>query len=149
MSEQNYWILRINKPWVKRGALTALVLLILYALTIPMICDYSDRTRASEMLSVSSGVKQQVGEFILANPGKPVQMNGRALIPEMLSSTSKEGERMQIAFREITQSGEIRLFSPQLGVMLVLTPSMSGRQVKWECWGRSEKKVPANCRLRP
>lgn len=146
MTEEKYWVLRISKKWVSRGVLLSIPLFVLYVLmTRPVVCEPTDRTRSAIMISVASRAKVQIGDFMLANPGKPVQIDAKSLLPEDLGE-SAEGERGQIAFREITSKGEIRMFSPQIGVMLVLSPTVTGKQIKWKCWGRPEKKVPAFCR---
>lgn len=147
MDDPKYWTLRISKRLIKRLFIATLLLFFLYFLAASTDCSYSDRTRNSTMLSLASGVKVQISDFLLAHPGKPVQMDAMALLPEDLDQSSQEGERMQMAFREITATGEIRMYSPQTGTLLILTPTVSGNQVKWTCWGRPLKKVPANCRL--
>lgn len=143
-SPKDYWL--ISKKWPKRVFWTLLMAALLYAILAPMYCGFSDRARVGLMIMQTSEIKAKIEQSLLAQAEGKVALDANALIPGKLTSKTEAGEEIEIPFREITEQGEIRLFSPQLGVMLILTPSIKDKKVTWSCWGRPLKKVPLACR---
>jgi hypothetical protein len=143
-SPKDYWL--ISKKWPKRVFWSLIAAAIALFFITPMYCDYSERARAYELFITAQGAKEKVERALIGNPGSKVELKARELISDALGVMTKDGEKIEIPFREITEQGEIRLFSPQLGVMLVLSPNVKDKKVTWSCWGRPLKKVPAACR---
>lgn len=112
----------------------------------PLTCGYTDRARTSEMVYFAEAAKTKITEELKKNPHAVFHLNGKELIPDHINVKTDSGEVIEIAYREISTSGEIKMFSPQLGVMLVITPSVHEGIVSWSCWGRPNKKVPITCR---
>ncbi|WP_018609209.1 pilin [Uliginosibacterium gangwonense] len=119
---------------------------LLYLILRPMYCDYTDRARLAEIIVLSSSAKDEVAQALLAAPGKPVSLNAEQFLPAVMKIHSSSGDLIELAYRNITSKGEIQIFSPQLGVMLVLTPHLAGKEVSWTCWGSPTSNVPAMCR---
>lgn len=143
-SPKDYWL--ISKKWPKRvfwGLVAAAIALFLIA---PMYCDYSERARVYELFVTGENAKAKVERALIENPNGKLELKAGELINDALRITTKDGEKIEIPFREITEQGEIRLFSPQLGVMLILSPHLKDKKVTWSCWGRPLKKVPQACR---
>lgn len=143
-SPKNYWL--ISKKWPKRVFWGLLMAALLYAILVPMYCDYTDRARVSELMLLCEEAKTRVAQALIEHPGEKIALDAHALIPGKTSMKSKAGQEIEIPFREITDRGEIRLFSPQLGTMLVFRPSLAAKTVNWSCWGRPAIKVPLFCR---
>jgi hypothetical protein len=143
-SPKDYWL--ICKKWPKRVFWSLIAAAIALFLISPMYCDYSERARAYELFITAQGAKEKVELALIENPNNKVDLKARELIGDALGVKTKNGEKIEIPFREITEQGEIRLFSPQLGVMLILSPSVKDKKVTWSCWGLPLKKVPVACR---
>lgn len=143
-SPKDYWL--INKKWPKRVFWSLIAAAIALFFITPMYCDYSDRARAFELYINAQSAKEKVEQALIENPNNKVDLKARELISDALGVKTKNGEKIEIPFREITEQGEIRLFSPQLGVMLILSPHLKDKKVTWSCWGRPLKNVPQACR---
>ena len=143
-SSKDYWLIR--KKWPKRVFWGLLVVGVILFFLAPMYCDYTDRARVSELMILCEEAKTRVAQALIKHPGEKIALDAHALIPEKTSTKSKAGQEIEISFREITEQGEIRLFSPQLGTMLVFRPSLADKTVNWSCWGRPAKNVPRLCR---
>lgn len=139
----DHW--KINKKWPKRVFWLLVVLLIIYLLVMPFLCDYRDRSRASGVIIAVDDAKREITKFIEENPRRVVALDAKKLIPETISVRSKSGEVIEIAFREISQAGEIKIFTPQLGLMLIFTPEIKNGKVNWSCWGRPLDLVSSMC----
>lgn len=143
-SPKNYWL--INKKWPKRIFWGLLAAGLLAFFLTPMYCGFSDRARVGLLIMLSSEAKGKIEQSLLATPEGKIALDAHALIQGKLNTKSEAGEEIEIPFREITAQGEIRLFSPQLGVMLILSPHLKDKKVTWSCWGRPLKKIPLACR---
>jgi hypothetical protein len=104
------------------------------------------RAQAAEMLMMSGDARERISEQLKKNPEANISFDAKSLLPSHIGSRTDSGERIEISYREISPKGEIKIFSPQLGVLFVLTPTYSGGEVKWSCWGSPNKKVPVACR---
>ena len=139
------WV--IQKKWPKRllwgGAVVAAIGLLL----LSCIGGHTtDRSRVGELMLLTAESKAKVETALLENTSQKVNLNAASLIPSALGAKSKDGEKIEIAYRDISEKGEIKVYSPQLGVLLILTPTLIDRQVSWSCWGRPLNKVPTACR---
>lgn len=137
---------RIPKKWPRRIFWLLLGLGLLAAVLAPMYCDYPERARISEILVRLVDARERIARDLLAHPDQPVDPGVVALIPSRMSSHSREGEVITLAFREVTPQGEIRVYSPQLGIFLRLQPRIVDARVEWSCQGFREKDMPAFCR---
>ena len=140
---EQYW--KINKKWPKRIFWLIFVLSLLCVLLLPGYGGYINRARVSEVLILLQAPRASVEEQLIENPNSKITLDAQILIPKEISLRSEEGERIEIAYREISESGQIRVFSPQLGVMLVLTPTVGNGEINWSCWGSPKKIVPTIC----
>lgn len=137
---------KIPKKWPKRIFWSLLVFTIIYIFTAPITDEITDRSRAAELILSTGDARQQVEKMLLEKSSRKIILNATALIPETIGAKSKDGEKIEIAYRDISESGEIKVYTPQLGVLLVFTPKLSDGKVTWSCWGRPLKMVPSSCR---
>jgi len=139
-----YW--KIQKKWPKRIFLALLFLAVLYFISILFTHDYTDRARVAEVLLSASQARERISDILMSNSGAVVNLDAADLIPPVIDTKTKDGKVIEIAFREITSDGSIRVFSPQLGVLLIFKPAIESGEIKWSCWGRPQNIVPAMCR---
>lgn len=104
------------------------------ALVFPTADCYSDRIRVSEALAAVSGVKTDVSEAILAN---------KTIRPQVLDRPT---QFKNLAYLEVESSGRILVVTETPSATVRLIPNRAGDRIKWECHGRPDKLVPANCR---
>jgi len=125
------------------------ILGILLAIAIPAYSDYTVRARVSEGLNVAAAAKSAVSETRLSRGNFPIN-NTDAGLAAAISSTFVSsiivGGSGTIQITYNTGTNKI----PELGGSnsIVMTPSMAGNTVRWECNGGSveTKFKPARCR---
>ena len=135
----------IRKKWPKRALWTLGALVLIYVFPFGVVDGYTDRARVSELIVVSGGAREKVEEALLKGTSHKVTLDAASLIPESLGLKSKDGEKIEIAYREINENGEIKVFASELGVFIIFTPTLNGTKVVWSCWGRPLKLVPKSC----
>jgi hypothetical protein len=141
--KEQYW--KINKKWAKRIILLSFVALVVGVVIFPQPEKHIDRQRINVMYSILHGVEHTIEEQ-LQDKANAVNLDARKAIPRFIGLKSSNGEEIELSFREITPQGEIKAFSPQLGVILVLTPKFDNSNVTWSCWGSPNKYLPRECR---
>jgi hypothetical protein len=137
----------VQKKWPKRlfWLLSATSFVALISILTP-VDYYTDRARVSEMWMLTATARETVERELLKAPEGRVFLDAHKLVPEAIGTKSKDGERVEIAYRNIGENGEIKVYSPQLGALLVLTPTISDKKVVWSCWGRPLSMAPSPCR---
>ena len=142
----DHWVIR--KKWPRRLFWVLPVLAAIYLFPFPfgIVDEYTDRARVSELIVLTSNARVEVEHELKKNGPNKVSLNASSLIPAVLGVKTKDGERIDIAYREISAAGEVKVFAPQLGVLLIFTPTLQGKEVSWSCWGRPQKIVPILCR---
>ncbi|MDR2710921.1 MAG: hypothetical protein LBB65_06315 [Burkholderiales bacterium] len=147
--DSEYW--RINKKKFERRLkklIVVMVLLFLAAVLVRMqYCDYMKRARVSEFVISLRAAQDAITEQLKENPPKKIDPNLAKLIPAELSF-SVEGRRAQISYKTVSSEGKIIAFSPQFGVLLVLTPQAENDAVTWTCWASASllRDIPLSCR---
>jgi hypothetical protein len=138
------WVIR--KKWPKRlfWALAAVTAIYLFPFSI--VDEYTDRSRVAELIVLTAESRVKVESALLESTSHKVTLDAATLIPDALGVKSKEGEKIEIAYRDISEKGEVKVFAPQLGVLLIFTPTLADKKVSWSCWGRPLSKVPSLCR---
>lgn len=121
---------------------------ILAAVAIPAYSDYTVRTKVSEGLSLASGAKTSVSEYVLSTGAFPANNTEAGLV----SAASITGNNVgQVAVGasgviSITYSGDAAINNK----IVTLTPSTNAGSVIWTCasaTGQVEPRyLPANCR---
>lgn len=121
---------------------------ILAAVAIPAYSDYTVRTKVSEGLSLASGAKTSVSEYVLSTGTFPGTNTDAGLV----SSTSITGNNVkEVAVGgsgviTITYSGDAAIANKAV----TLTPTTNAGSVTWQCAsavGQVEPRyLPANCR---
>lgn len=138
------WVIR--KKWPKRALWIFGALAVLYVFPFGVIDEYTDRARVSELIVLTGSAREKVESALLARPASKVALDAAALIPDALGVKSKDGEKIEIAYRDINEKGEIKVFAAQLGALIILTPTVRDKKVSWACWGRPLKITPTSCR---
>ena len=105
----------------------------------------NDHIRVAQLYIMVSDAEKSIEEQLLNNK-HPIKLNAADAIPKTIGILSKDGDKVELSYKEITTEGEIRVFSPQLGVMLVLTPTLNNGKVIWSCWGSPKINMPHACR---
>lgn len=117
----------------------------------PQIYSYNKKARMNrqvrQMLNITKPAQVKVESILLANPGAVVSLVASELIPKTFDGyLANPKENIQITHSEISAKGVIKVFSPQLGTLFILTPAVSNGNVIWDCWGSSTLELPSQCR---
>lgn len=119
---------------------------ILAAVAIPAYQDYTVRTKVSEGLALASGAKTSVSETRLSAGAWPIDNTTAGLSP----SGSIVGNN--VAGVQVGGGGTITItYSNDAAIAastVVLTPTLAGGSVIWDCIGGdvNPKYRPGNCR---
>jgi type IV pilus assembly protein PilA len=131
---------------LKRRSLTwatALVDLIVFvilfsipaAVLAPAYGNYSIRARMSEMVNAANALKTPITE---AAADKETLKGAGAAV--------KAGAIKNADYFQVSPDGVIVAYNERHGALLVLTPSMKGAEVVWQCHGYPARFFPAACR---
>ena len=138
------WVIR--KKWPKRLFWALAVIAVIYLLPFSIVDEYTDRSRVSELIVLTADSRVKVENALLESTSHRVTLDASKLIPDSLGVKSKDGEKIEIAYRDISDKGEVKVYAPQLGVLLIFTPTLADKKISWSCWGRPLNKVPSLCR---
>ncbi len=119
-----------------KGILGAFLVLIAFALIIPMYGDYRSRAETSDWLLNIASTK-------IAISGNITRLN--SLTNSGIGVKSPSGLRSNPRIN-ITTDGVIFIQGIKYGQLLVIIPELSGTKVSWTCIGGSAKDVPPFCR---
>ena len=137
------WVIR--KKWPKRVLWIFGALIVLYVFPFGVIDEYTDRARVSELIILTGAAREKVESALMESPTSKVTLDAATLIPDALGVKSKDGETIEIAYRDINEKGEIKIFAAPLGAFIILTPTLHDRKISWACWGRPLKITPTSC----
>lgn len=101
------------------------------ALVFPMHEGYPDSARVTEMMTALSPARNAVTTSLTSGAMRQDFSRELALIPETTEIRTKDSSPVRFAFKEIDESGEIKVFSPELGVMLRLIPASKNGDLSW------------------
>lgn len=138
------WVIR--KKWPKRLFWAIAIVYVIYLNSFPIGDEFTDRSRVAELIVLTADSRVKVENALLENSSHGVTLDASKLIPDALGVRSKDEEKIEIAYRDISEAGEVKVYSPQLGVLLIFTPTLAEKKVSWSCWGRPLKIVPSLCR---
>ncbi len=112
------------------------IIAILAAIALPAYQDYTIRSQAAEGLTVASGARAAVWEFV-ANNGRLPASNASAGLPSETSITGQYVTQVQVIAKgiEITYGGKANVLLQ--GKTIVVEPDFAGGQgsVRWTCTG--------------
>ena len=113
---------------------------ILAAIAIPAYQDYTKRAKGSELLSIASGAKSSIGEYIVSNgalPSSAAEAGFEDQTTAIVSSLTWANSKLTI-----TGTSEVD------GLTLTLEPTTnSAGAVQWDCAATAATKLaPASCR---
>jgi len=125
------------------------IIAILAAIAIPAYQDYTIRAQVSEGISLSTGAKTAIWDFV-SDKGRFPQSNGSA---GLASPTSVRGSYVSSV---TVTSGVVRVAfagakanaALSAGGNLVLSPVTNAGSIVWSCYGQtiSQKYLPTSCR---
>lgn len=125
------------------------IIAILAAIAIPAYQDYTIRSQVSEGLSLSTGAKTAIWDFV-ADKGRLPPSNlsaglasAASINGSYVSSVTVTDGLVTIAFNKPKANSNVRNAS------LLLSPVTSGGSIMWRCKGgttMSQKYLPSNCR---
>jgi hypothetical protein len=144
-----YW--QISKKKTRRGLkVLALVAVLCFLALIFLPTDYHDTPAnawVSTMILLLGPTRAAIAEQLKASPQLPIHADIARLIPDELAGTFK-GNAIRIDYKAVSPDGVIIVFSPQLGVLIVLSPRMEAGEVRWSCRGSAVHKwdLPKLCR---
>jgi hypothetical protein len=141
--DNKYWRLRKKPVLILVGCI--FLLWSYFLITSSNTADYSIRTKVSEMMVLSSVVKETLyGDFI---------KNQAVTISETLDKGNWPNSTSRyLDYFYVTERGKFFLFSEELGVLLIFTPNLQRDKqgeiidVTWVCHGLPGKYVAPNCR---
>jgi len=113
---------------------------ILAAIAIPAYQDYTKRAKGSELLSIASGAKASVGEYIVTNGAIPADQTAAGF--EDQSTAIVSSLTWDTSVIEIVGTAEVD------GLTLTLKPETNAAgAVEWTCAATAGTKLaPASCR---
>ena len=128
---------------------------ILAAIAIPAYQDYTIRAKVTEGISIGSGGKAGVGEWMMAQGDCPANNReagmSESIVSEFVESVTVNGCRITVAFNETNIDSSI---TGDIEAVLTGVANTSGgvvTTVDWQCgFGNTssglEKYLPAECR---
>ena len=125
------------------------IIAILAAIAIPAYQDYTIRAQVSEGLSLSTGAKTAIWDFV-SDKGRFPQSNGSAGLASpssvrgnYVSSVTVTSGVVRIAFAGVKANAAL-----SAGGTLVLSPVTGAGSIVWSCYGQtiSQKYLPTSCR---
>jgi len=150
-SPELYWNIRINKKWTKRSFALLIVLFVFYFVTIPFVCDYTDRSKVAEILILLSADKAKIQEILEHTQPEAAPdfstLDSVVKIGPYGNMKTVAGDSVFIEHYYVDFNGKITLLASGLNIFIQLAPVVDGGKVKaWHCYGRPLKLMPANCR---
>ena len=114
---------------------------ILAAIAIPAYQDYTKRAKGSELLSIASGAKASVGEYIVTNAALPANQTEAGFLDQsttIVDSLTWNGSAIVITGNNTEVDG----------LTLELTPTTNAAgAVEWDCAATAGTQLaPASCR---
>jgi uncharacterized protein YpmS len=141
-----YW--KIYKNWPKRIFWLVVIVCALFVIvnSLTHVDYYTDRSRVSELIVVTGETRINI-EKLLQKEDPTLSLESIiASIPNKIGTKTKDGEAIEITYKNISDTGELMLFTPQLGVLLIFTPTVhTNGGIIWSCWGSPQRIVPATC----
>ena len=140
--DYKYWRIRKKPVIIVFGLLFFLWLILL--VTTPS-ADFIVRTKVSELMVISSAIKEMILDDIIENQSETIS-------GELFERPWPTNASEYLSYTHITKRGKIFLFSEKLGVLLTFTPSLVRDEkgeiidLTWICYGLPKKNVSANCR---
>jgi type IV pilus assembly protein PilA len=125
------------------------IIAILAAIAIPAYQDYTIRAQVSEGISLSTGAKTAIWDFV-SDKGRFPQNNGSAGLASpasvrgnYVSSVTVTSGVVHIAFAGVKANAAL-----SAGGNLVLSPVTNAGSIVWSCYGQtiSQKYLPTSCR---
>jgi hypothetical protein len=141
--DYKYWRIRKKPVLIVFGGL--FLVWAYFIVTSSNYADYSIRTKVSEMMVLSSVVKEMLLDDIIKNQTVTI---GETSDKEKWPNSASQ----YIDYFYVTEHGKFFLFSDKLGVLLIFTPILQRDKqgeiidVTWTCHGLPGKYVAANCR---
>ena len=119
-------------------AILALIGYLAVAFVLPQMAGAEARDAAQALIGGAEAAKQQVGAAAekagkLADVGKDVKLTAR--------NDPKHGELKWI----VAEGGAIRGWNEKNALEVVLTPTLQGGKVSWNCKGYPVSAMPAGC----
>ncbi len=114
---------------------------ILAAIAVPSYQDYMKRSKASELINVSSGAKASVSDYMVTKNVLPSNATEAGFTPVSTNYVSTMVWN--------TSQIDISAKSAEIGTMTItLKPELSGGNVLWTCTssGTDAKFAPSSCR---
>nr|WP_284691340.1 pilin [Pinirhizobacter soli] len=125
------------------------IIAILAAIAIPAYQDYTIRAQVSEGISLSTGAKTAIWDFV-SDKGRYPQSNGSA---GLASPTSVKGNYVSSVtitngVVRVAYAGPKANTALSAGGNLVLSPVTNAGSILWSCYGQtiSPKYMPTACR---
>jgi len=124
------------------------IIAILAAIAIPAYQDYLIRAQVTEGMSLASGAKSAVWDFV-SNTGEYPSSNASAGLAtdtdikgSYVSSVDVKGGKITVAFQGAKANQAIR------NAVFVLSPTTVGGSITWSCTPSTldGKYLPSNCR---
>ena len=134
MEESLYW--NVKKKTVVQSVWLLIGMLVLYALIRPAFCDYTDRMLMGEIIESVKPTKEAIAKAI----------ENDASLSGLSFTQHHDPAADNWTYRNITNAGELILFSEPLGTLVVLTPEMKNGKVSWSCYGSPKRNVSPECR---
>jgi len=115
---------------------------ILAAIAIPAYQDYTKRAKGSELLSIASGAKASVGEYIVTNGAIPADQTAAGFEDQSTAIVSSLTWDRDTSVIKIAGTAEVD------GLTLTLKPETNAAgAVEWTCAATAGTKLaPASCR---
>lgn len=118
---------------------------ILAAVALPAYQDYSIRARVSELVLAASGARTcitEAAQTVGGGTGIPTTVGAACSI----AATGKVTGATVATTGIVTVVGTNASTSVGTGVTVVLTPTVAGGTLTWQCTGTPAKYLPASCR---
>lgn len=112
-----------------------LILSALIYLSLPFYAQRLHENTANEILAAAKPLQTQIAKRLLSSG--PVDLE---------QDTLPQPNIDLVTYYLTTQTGKIVLFNEQLGSLMVLTPKIRDKDVRWDCFGRPLRYMPTSCR---
>jgi len=146
-----YWNFRINKKWAKWSFGALVTFFVLYFVMTPLVCDYTDRSKVSEIFILLSADKAKIQETLEHSMPDVAHdfsnFDSVVKIGPYGSMKTVAGDPVVVELYQVDSQGKITLLVSGLNIFVELSPIVeSGKILKWHCYGRPKKLMPAQCR---
>lgn len=124
------------------------IIAILAAIAIPAYQDYLVRAQVTEGMSLASGAKSAVWDYVSNTGNYPANNKSAGLVPKAeikgkyVSSVDVTGGKISVAFQSLGANQGIR------NALFVLSPTTVGGSITWSCTPSTldGKYLPTSCR---